>query len=249
MVGLFSYWTVTMDWHETQESNDPTCFQVSNSSQHSQEVWREPDWAVHHDQVVDECNRKQSSDIGYWSDEMKEDFVNAPHWSIENGYQFWQKVEDGQKKGFHIAWIRTILRSACIFEQSKDIQAVHLSRRKQKRIEVNSESWLESRRSQSQNRQTSCVLHCCDPMISRWLGRNPMRLVSSKNRAIQKILGSAFRIHYFAATWNSLNKEDAILSTKIKRSCFSSTHCLQRSLRKRCAWRPRISFIEGKAWF
>ena len=39
---------------------------------------------------------------------------------------------------------------------------VYLSRRKRKRIRVNSESWFDSRRSQSQNRQTCCVLHCCE---------------------------------------------------------------------------------------
>ena len=38
----------------------------------------------------------------------------------------------------------------------------NLSRRKRKRIEVNSGSCFDSRRSQSQNRQTSCVLHCCE---------------------------------------------------------------------------------------
>ena len=39
---------------------------------------------------------------------------------------------------------------------------VFLSRRKRKRIEVNSESWFDSWRSQSQHRQTCCVLHCCE---------------------------------------------------------------------------------------
>ena len=39
---------------------------------------------------------------------------------------------------------------------------VYLSRRKRKRIEVNSKSWFDSPRSQSQNRQTTCVLHCCE---------------------------------------------------------------------------------------
>ena len=66
---------------------------------------------------------------------------------------------------------------------------VYLSSRKRKRIEVNSESWLDSRRSQSQNRQTSCVLHCCESDgQSRWFRGNPVRLVTSKNRAIQKYL-------------------------------------------------------------
>ena len=96
-----------------------------------------------------------------------------------NGYLFWQKVED-KRKGFKIVWTRTILRNSCTFEQSKDIQEVQsilhcktmycyqkilpsiLSRRKRKRIVVNSKPWFDSRRSQSQNGETSCVLHCCE---------------------------------------------------------------------------------------
>ena len=54
---------------------------------------------------------------------MKKHFVNAQHWSIENGYQFGQKVED-RRRDFDIAWIRTILINSCTFEQSKDIQEV-----------------------------------------------------------------------------------------------------------------------------
>ena len=49
---------------------------------------------------------------------------------------------------------------SCIARQStvtRRFYRVYFSRRKRKRIEVNSESWFDSRRSQSQNRQTSCV--------------------------------------------------------------------------------------------
>ena len=90
---------------EIQESKDPCCFQVSKFItrllRHSQQVNREEDAGVYYDQVVDECNEKQSDDTGYRSVEMKKDFVNAPHQSIENGFQFWQKVED-KSKGFNI---------------------------------------------------------------------------------------------------------------------------------------------------
>ena len=42
---------------------------------------------------------------------------------LKNDDQFWQKVED-RRKGFNIAWTRTVLRSSCTFEQPKDIQEV-----------------------------------------------------------------------------------------------------------------------------
>ena len=64
---------------------------------------------------------------------------------------------------------------------------VYLSRRKRKRIEVDSESWFDSRRSQSQNRQTSCVLNCCESDgQSIWLTRtlcdlSQARIVPYKN--------------------------------------------------------------------
>ena len=72
---------------ETQESNDPYCLQVSKFItrllRHSQKVYREADGEVHHDQVIDECKKKQFDNTEYWSVEMKKDVVNAPHWSIE----------------------------------------------------------------------------------------------------------------------------------------------------------------------
>ena len=54
---------------------------------------------------------------------------------------------------------------SCIVRQCTVIRRfyrVYLPRWKRRRIEVNRESWFDSRRSQSQNRQASCVLHCCD---------------------------------------------------------------------------------------
>ena len=88
---------------ETQESDDPYCFQVSKFItqllRQSRKVYREADGAVHYDQVFDECKNKQSDNIGYLSDEMKKDFVNAPHWSIGKWTSFLAKG-GGQKKRF-----------------------------------------------------------------------------------------------------------------------------------------------------
>ena len=48
---------------EKQESKDPYCFQVSKFitrlQRHSQKVHREDDGAVHYDQVIVECKKKQ----------------------------------------------------------------------------------------------------------------------------------------------------------------------------------------------
>ena len=87
---------------ETRESNDPCCFQVSKfitcPLRHSQKVQREDGESVQHDQVIQECKKKQFDNTEDWSVEMKKDFVNAPHWSIDK----WISVlaEGGQKKRF-----------------------------------------------------------------------------------------------------------------------------------------------------
>ena len=86
-----------------KESKDSYCFQVSKPItrllRHSQQVDREEDAGVHHDQVIDECKKKLSDDTGYLSDEIKKQFANVPCWSIDK----WISVlaeGGGQKKRF-----------------------------------------------------------------------------------------------------------------------------------------------------
>ena len=55
--------------------------------------------------------------------QKKEEFVNAPHWSLAEWISVLAKG-GGQKKGFQDCWTRTILWNSCNFEQSKDIQEV-----------------------------------------------------------------------------------------------------------------------------
>ena len=72
---------------QIQESKDLYCFQVSKFItrllRYSQQVYREEDAGVHFDQGIDECKKKLSDDTGYWSDEMKKQFANAPYWSSD----------------------------------------------------------------------------------------------------------------------------------------------------------------------
>ena len=85
----------------TRESNDPYCFQVSKFItrflRHSQEANREEDGGVHDDQVIVECKKKLSDDTRYWSDEMKQQLANAPHWSFDKWIAVLAK-RGGQKK-------------------------------------------------------------------------------------------------------------------------------------------------------
>ena len=67
---------------ETQESNDPCCFQVpkfiTRLLRHRQGVQREADGAVHYDQVIDECQKKQFDNNEHWSVDTKEGIRQCP---------------------------------------------------------------------------------------------------------------------------------------------------------------------------
>ena len=184
-LGLYSHSAETMDWHWNTGTQWSLLFSSvkihhsitsTQSKSLSRRKWRSP----LHDQVIDECKKKQSDNAGYWSDEMKKDFVNAPHWSIEKWISVLSKG-GGQKRKVSIFLESEISSSilvpssnprtfrkynqSCIARQCTVMRRfcrVYLSRRKRKRIEVNCESWFDSRRTQSKNRQTSCVLQCCE---------------------------------------------------------------------------------------
>ena len=178
---------------ETQESSDPYCFEMSKFItrflRHSQKVYREADGAFHYDQVIGECKKKQSDNTECWSDGMKKDFINAPYWSIEEWISVLAKG-GGDKIRFQYClnpnyphqflYLRAIQGlsgrtiKSCIARQcavTRRFYRVYLSRRKWKRIEVNCEPWFDSRKSQFQNGQTSCILHYCESDgSSRWIG-------------------------------------------------------------------------------
>ena len=163
---------------EIQESKDPHCFQVSKFItrllRHSKQVNREEEAGVHHHQVVDECKKKLSDDTVYWSDEMKKQLTNVPYWSIDKWISVLAKG-GGQKERFQYCvnldcpqkflYLRAIQghsgRKINLALQDNVLLTdgfyrVCISRRKRKRIEVNSEPRFDSKRNQSEKGQTSC---------------------------------------------------------------------------------------------
>ena len=84
---------------------------------------------------------------------------------------------------------------------------------------------------------------------SRWLWGNPLRLVTNKIRAIHEYLETPPKYSILVQLEAGSRERLAILPNKV--TCGRSpryTGC-GISLRKRYAWRPRISLIKGKAWF
>ena len=144
---------------------------------------------IHHSTTT---TQSKSSSRMWWSSQWwpsywwKQEKAIRQYWILvswdEEGLRQCSALVDWKwksRKGFNVAWIRTILINSCTFEQFKDNQEVqsciarqcivtrrfyrvYLSRRKRKRIEVNSEPWFDSRRSQFQNGQTLCILHHCE---------------------------------------------------------------------------------------
>ena len=164
---------------EIQASKDPHCIKVSKFITRllrlSQKVQREDDGAVHCDHVIEECKKSFQTIQGIGRTKLsKQQFANIPHWPIDKWISVLAKG-GGQKKRFQYCLNLNHVPSRnprtfrkcnqfCMARQctvTRMFYRENLSRRKRKRIEVNGESWFDSRRSQSQNRQTCCVLHYC----------------------------------------------------------------------------------------
>ena len=241
---------------EIQESEDPSCFQMSKFItwllRHSQKVNRQDDGAAHCDQVIDEWKKNISDDTRYWSVEMTKQFANAQYWSIDKWISVLAKG-GGQKKKVSIlrepelstensvpsCKSKTFKKynQSCIARQqctvTRKFHRVYLPRRRRIRNEVNSESRFDSRKSQSQNKQTSCVLHCCaSDGWSRWLKEKPCATCHKQESRHTKILGNAFRKRYVGAIWSSLNTEDCNFLKQDQTQLVSTTHCLAEFIQK-----------------
>ena len=146
----------------------------------SKQVNREEDGGVHYDQIIAECKKKLSDDTGYWSDEMMQQYANAPHWSLDTWISVLAKG-GGQKQRFQYcvnpnysqkflylgatqahagSTINPALQDNVLLPEGFTEYIYHVGNGKELRSMVN--HGFDSRRSQSQNRQTCCVLHCCE---------------------------------------------------------------------------------------
>ena len=209
----------------TQESNDPYCFHVSKFItrllRHSQKVYREEDAGVHNDQVVDECKKKLSDNTGYWSEEMKKYFVNVPLWSIDTWISVLAKG-GGQKKRFQccfnpnyphqILYLRAIqghagstlnpaLQDNVLLPEGFTEYVYQVGNGKELRSTVN-HGLIRGGVSLRTGRQ-AVFFTIVNPMDNQdGVGRNPMRLVTSNNRVIQKYLETLLQNTVF---WCNLN--------------------------------------------
>ena len=254
---------------EIQESKDPYCFQLSKLNtrllRHSQEVYREEDGGVPYGPVIDQCKKKSSDNTGYWSDEMKKHFVNAPHWSMCKWISVLAKG-GGQEKRFQyclnpnyphqflylraIQWhsgstINPALKDNVLLPEWFTEYIYHVGNGKEWRSIVN-HGLIPGRVSKQADKLCSSLLWI------RWMIKmakvKPCSTCQKQESRETKILGNPFRTRYFGAIWSSLNEEDCNFIKQDHTQLFSTT-CLQSSLRKRYSWKPRISFIKGKEWF
>ena len=175
------------------------------------------------------------------------------------------RVED-RRKGFNIAWTRTILKilvrssnprtfrkynQSCIARQcivTRRISSIFLSRRKRKQFRSTANRGLIAGGVILKTGRQAVFFTDVNPMDNQdgVLG-NPMRLVTDKNRAIQKYLEILSGYIIFGATWSSPNKEDCNFIKQDQTQSFSTTHCLQSSLRKRCTMKTKDQLYQRES--
>ena len=231
-LGLYSYWTETMDWHwntgvqgvlivfKCQNSLldyfDTVNKFVENKMEKSIATKLLENARKSFQTIQDTCQTKCCS---------ISPMLRIGH--LKNGYQVWRKVED-RRKGSSIAWTRTILRNSCTLEQSKDIQEVQSILHCKTMYCYPKVSPSKCVTTETEKELRSIVNHglipggvglktgrhavfftVVNPMDNRrWLRVNPYATCPKQESRHTKILENTFRIQYFGAIWSSLEKED-----------------------------------------
>ena len=187
--------------------------------------------------------KKQSDNTGYWSDEMKKDFVNAPHWSMERWVSVLEKG-GGQNRRFqyclnpnypHFLCFRAIQGhsgEACSGNApidpalqrnvlvTKGFHQICISHRKRKRKEIISEQRTDTRWFQHCDGQASRIFTIVNPMDDNQDGigetlcdLSQARIAPYKN-TWKLLSGYSILVQFEARS----KKRTAILSNNSKRS-------------------------------
>ena len=157
----------------TQESKDPHCFQVSKFItrilRHSKQVRRRKRWwsPLRPNYWYRTLVRRTDAAIRPCSALVNCKWISvlAKDGGQKKRFQYCLNPNYSQKFLYPRGNPRTFRKhnQSCIarqFTDTKSFYRIHWSRLKRKRIEV--KSWFDSRRTQSHNKQTCCVLHCCE---------------------------------------------------------------------------------------
>ena len=208
---------------------------ITRLLRHSQKAYREDDGAVHDDQVIDECKEKQFDNTRYWSDEMQKHLVSAQHWSIEK----WVSVlarGGRQKKRFQCCLNPNYPHQFLYLRAIHGHSGSTINPALQDNVLL-SEGFTEYiHHVGNGNELRSLVNHgLISGRVSLKTGRQAV-FFTVVNRAIQKILGDHFRIQYFWCNLKFAQQRGLqFYQTTTNAVIFSTTHCLQSSLRKRYA--------------
>ena len=184
----------------------------------SQKVHREAVGAVHYDQVIDECKKRQSENTGCWSDEMKKDFVNAPRWSIQKmdiiSGRRWRTEEkvsillepelssqipipSSNPRTFR-KYNQSCIARQCIVTEGYTQKIYHVGNGKELRSTVN-HGLIPGGVSLRTGRQ-AVFFTVVNPMDNQEdLGETPCDLSQKQESRHPEILGNTFRKQYFGA--------------------------------------------------
>ena len=168
---------------------------------------------------------------------MKKDFVNAPHWSFQKWISVLAKG-GGHKKRFQYclnpnyphqflylraiqghsgSTINTALQDNVLLPESFTEYIYHVGNE--------TELWSKANH--------GLIAGGVSLRTGRWLGRNPMRLVTSKNRDLTKNTWKRFHNTVFWCNLKLAQQRGLQFIKHGQTQLSSATHCLQSSLRKR----------------
>ena len=134
---------------------------------------------------------------------------------------------------------------SCIARQYTDtdrIYQVPLPRREREWIEFYYKKWINSRRykpEKEEDKQSSSQQWTRWRTFIEWWELHAIWRNQGSRRT--RILGNAFKILYFGATWSPLTRKACNFTKHGHIQSFSTTHYLQLALRKRYVWKLRMS--------
>ena len=242
-----------------KSTSERQCRSKKKKELRGKEVGREEDARVPYCRFVEKCKEVLSEDSRYWSDEVKQDLKMAPYLSAEKWMDVLSKG-GGQKKRFQhclkpkcpekLLYLRAIqghlgeayCGNACINRALHDNVLLpndftkyvyHVGNGKEMRSIVR--DGLVPGGFSTKTERHAVFFTVVNPMDDEhgfW--ETFLRIITSKNRALQEYLettsGHGMLVQFIARS----RRRTAILPNK-SNAVVLLTHCLQSSLRKRCA--------------
>ena len=165
---------------------------ITRLQRHSQKVHREDDGAVHYDDVIDECQKRQFDKVEYWSVEKSISTLargggekKKVSMLLDSELSSSIPVPSSNSRTFRKCYQSCIARQCTVTQKVLPSTCITSENGKELRS-IENHGLIPGGVGLRTGRQA--VFFTFVNPESRWLRRNPMRFNTSKNRAIQKLL-------------------------------------------------------------